>query len=449
MNFTIFDLETTGLQTRFDYALTFSAKTVDSNFNLIDQIDLQTGLRPGLIPSVFAIATNKLKISDLRKSNLSFFEMTKQIFQYLEKHCPSYIIGHNSLNFDEEILRSQFYQCLLPVYPTQTNGNQRGDTLVMSRAAAAFSPGSIQVGNNKNDNPDFTLEGLASINNFEHLEAHTAASDVSACLEILRKIKISDPNFFEACLKTTSKKGIQDFMLNNLAFCYSQGVNKKLIMTNCVKLDSSYVTFDLNEKPDDFLDLSAKDLTKIIRKKDSPFHFIKNNKQPILVDLSYKKYTICDLSDEEILLRARKINSHREFQKAVKLAAELTEKEWPVGATVEQQIFSGGFPKPFDQNLMKKFHESDWNERVELASQFEDPRFRELGIRLIYDQNPSLLDKQSIDLVEKILHNRLHEDDNRPRSLHQAVSEFEEYKEKNPGVHITPLVEFEEYLKAI
>ena len=54
-----------------------------------------------------------------------------------------------------------------------------------------------------------------------------------------------------------------------------------------------------------------------------------------------------------------------------------------------------------------------------------------------------------IDLVEKIFHNRLHEDDNRPRSLHQAIAEFEEYKEKNPGVHIAPLVEFEEYLKAI
>ena len=29
MKFTFFDTETTGLQTRFDYALTFSAKTYD------------------------------------------------------------------------------------------------------------------------------------------------------------------------------------------------------------------------------------------------------------------------------------------------------------------------------------------------------------------------------------------------------------------------------------
>ena len=449
MNLTFYDTETTGLQTRYDYALTFSAKTYDPDFNLVDEINLQTGLRPSVIPSVFAIATNKLKISNLRESNMSFFEMTKQIFKYIERQCPSYMVGHNSLHYDEEILRSQFYQCLLPVYPTQTFGNQRADTLVMARAAAAFSPGSIKIGLNEKNKPDFRLEGLSKVNNFVHSEAHTAESDVTACVEILKKIKATDPNFYAACLNTTSKKGIQSFMQQNLVFCYAPRFDQKLVLTNCVKLESSYVTFDLKENPDDYLDLSAKDLAKLVRKKDSPFYFIKNNKQPILLDLSYKKFTTYDLSDEEILARARKIKSHIDFQKALKLAATLTEKEWPIGSTVEEQIFSGGFAQPFDQNLMKKFHESDWNVRAEISSQFEDPRFRELAIRIIYEENSALLDKKDINQVEKILHDRLHANDSRPRSLHQAITEFESYKEKNPGVQIEPLQQYEEFLKAI
>ena len=83
MNYTIYDTETTGLQYRYDYALTFSAKTFDKNFNIIDEINLQSKLRPGILPSVYAISTNKLKISDLNKSELSFYEMTKKIHQVL------------------------------------------------------------------------------------------------------------------------------------------------------------------------------------------------------------------------------------------------------------------------------------------------------------------------------------------------------------------------------
>ena len=178
MKFTFFDTETTGLQTRFDYALTFSAKTYDQSFTLIDEINLQTGLKPGLIPSIFALATNKLKITDLRNPNMSYFEMTREIHNYLMKHTPSYIIGHNSLTFDREILRSQFYQCLLPVYICQTMGNQEADSLHLARSAYTFSPTSIKVSMNDKGKPDFRLESLSSANQLDHTNAHEAESDV-------------------------------------------------------------------------------------------------------------------------------------------------------------------------------------------------------------------------------------------------------------------------------
>ena len=449
MNYTIYDTETTGLHYRYDYALTFSAKTVDENFNIIDEINLQSKLRPGILPSVYAISTNKLKISDLNKSELSFYEMTKKIYNYFKKNSPSFIIGHNSLNFDEEILRSHFYQCLFPIFTTQLNGNLRGDTLIIARAASAFSPGTIKIDLNKNGKPDFSLEGISTANNFNHYDAHTAESDVIACLEILKKIKNYDNKFFKACMQTTSKKGVNEFVSKNLAFCFLKSIKKQIVITSCAKFESFYLGFDLTNNPDEFIDLSAENLVKYFKKNNSPFHIIKNNKQPIMLDLSYKKYTNCNLLDEEILLRANKIKSNKKFINSIKSAFELIKKEFPVGETIEEQIFLGGFPNISDKNLIEKFHKIDWYERVALISKFKDTRFKEIGLRLIYEQNPYLLDNKSIELVEKIFHNRIYKKNNRPRSLQQTITEFEDYKEKNPGMLKAHMAEFEKYIKAI
>ena len=153
--------------------------------------------------------------------------------------------------------------------------------------------------------------------------------------------------------------------------------------------------------------------------------------------------------DEEILLRANKIKSNKKFINSIKSAFELIKKEFPVGETIEEQIFLGGFPNISDKNLIEKFHKIDWCEKTDLISKFKDNRFRELGLRLIYEKNPYLLDDKSISLVEKTFHNRIYKTDNRPRSLQQTIAEFEDYKKKNPGMLKSPVAEFEKYIKAI
>ncbi len=448
MKYTIFDCESTGLNLRFDYPLTIAFQTFDQDFNLIDQLSIGTRLRPGVIPSAFALGTNKLMIEDLRKTNLSFFEMTQEIFRYLEKHTPSFVFGFNSLFFDEELLRSCFYQNLLPCYPTQTLGNQRGDVLLMARAASVFSPGTLKVSYNAKNKPDFKLENLSEANELLHQEKHTALSDVHATTGLLKQIKDRDPKFFEACLLLTSKKGIQKFIQENQVFCFAPSVDNPLVFTNIVQQDSNYVLFDLTEDPDQYFDLTAKDLSSFIRKKGNPFYFVKNNRQPIFLDLSYKKFVNCGLSDEELFARAKKIQANKQFKNAVNLAATLTQREWPMGSSVEEQIYSK-FPEPFDQNLMKQFHQVSWNERVQIADQFEDPRYSEIAHRIIYEQNPNLLDKSRVAQVEKLLHNRLHNDENKPRNLHQAIQEFESFQESNPGISKIPMAQYEEYLKSI
>ena len=51
---------------------------------------------------------------------------------------PAIFIGHNSLNFDEHLLRQALYKTLYPPYLT-TNGNGRMDTLRMMRIEGNIS----------------------------------------------------------------------------------------------------------------------------------------------------------------------------------------------------------------------------------------------------------------------------------------------------------------------
>lgn len=449
MNYTFYDTETTGLKTRFDYPLTFAAQTYNSDFELIDEISLQSCLRPGVIPSPYAIGTNKLKISDLKGSNLSFFEMMRQVNQYFTKHSPSYFMGHKSLSYDEEILRSGFYQNLLPTYITQVLGNERSDTLILARAATVFSPGTITVELNDKFNPKYDLESLSKMNQLLHEEAHTALSDAGACAELTKKVITTDPQFFSDFMKTSSKKKVVSFLRDNLAFCYSKQFWDRFILTSCgVTPTGELIAFDLKFSPEEYFDFSTKELKEIIRDKNSPFICIKTNQHPTMMSMTYQKYTNYEISNDVLMDRARQIAKNEVFRQSCMMAAKLSAKAFPVGSTPEEKIYSG-FPETYDQNLMKLFHESSWNERVEISKQFEDERFKDLGERIIYEFNPNLLDVSSVKRIESIIFSRVHEIDNKPRSLHQCIQELEDYKQKNPGVLQEPLDEYEEYLRAI
>jgi len=56
---------------------------------------------------------------------------------------------------------------------------------------------------------------------------------------------------------------------------------------------------------------------------------------------------------------------------------------------IEQQIYRG-FPGSRDSALMREFHRSSWPGRVEIASQFEDDRYRRIARRIIFNHRPDL-----------------------------------------------------------
>lgn len=76
---------------------------------------------------------------------------------------------------------------------------------------------------------------------------------------------------------------------------------------------------------------------------------------------------------------------------------------------------------------MADFHNATWEKRARLVESFEDERFREIGRRLMFLEEPSVLDPQSRDLLEKWLEYRRNgrEDVKAGRTIADALEELD------------------------
>ena len=129
--------------------------------------------------------------SMLEESDLSHYEMMRLIAAKLLEWSPAVFVGYNSLRFDERLLRQAFYQILLPIYATNTNGNYRADIMVMAQAVAAYAPNAITVPQGARDRQVFQLGALARANGISLPEgkAHDALNDTTATLELARVVR--------------------------------------------------------------------------------------------------------------------------------------------------------------------------------------------------------------------------------------------------------------------
>ena len=126
MNYVFYDFETTGLDTKFSQPIQIAAVCLDENFKELDKIDQKCKLNDGIIPHPSAMLVTKVSIDDL-KNKQSFYDMMDYVYDKFKSWGPAIFIGYNSIRFDEEILRSGFFQSLHDPYLTNTNKNARTD----------------------------------------------------------------------------------------------------------------------------------------------------------------------------------------------------------------------------------------------------------------------------------------------------------------------------------
>jgi exodeoxyribonuclease I len=178
--------------------------------------------------------------------------MMRQVRAKMNDWCRegAIFIGWNSMRFDEAMLRQAYYQSLLPVYQTNTNGNGRADLMRMAKVVAACVPNAIAVPSESRCRRTFKLKLVAEANgrairrsirsrtsrsagavNAASVarakiaildNAHEALADAEATLAVAQLLKQRAPQIWSALVGNARKARLQQLIERNPVLLLSE-----------------------------------------------------------------------------------------------------------------------------------------------------------------------------------------------------------------------------------
>lgn len=456
MRFIVWDTETSGLDRHFDQIFQFAAILADENLKGIEQFNIRCRRLPHIIPSPKALLVTGIAPRLLEEAEHSHHEMFCKIVQKLDAWTRegAVFMGFNSIKFDERLLRQAYYQNLLPIYQTQTNGNCRADVMRMAQACAIYDPKAMRVPKSG----EFKLGQLAEANDIELKDAHDALGDTSATLAIAKLIRDRSPKVWETMLRNATKSGVEE-ALEPVVSCFSDvwfGNPYNFVVTEAgrnVAYEGEIGLFDLAYDPLEFVGLSEEKLAEFIGGKKKVIRRIRTNAQPMLFPITATPSDIrggCQTPDV-YATRARIVRENMSFRKRVSCALELCRAEdaEDAGPHVEAKIYDG-FGNPDDRAVMKRFHLAPWEERGALCEKLKDPRYRELALRLMYFERPDLLSSAVQDAHRAFVRSRIFADDTAKwMTISKALKELAALRESRTGVDLAHLDQIEAHLRAL
>lgn len=405
MSFVIYDVETTGLNKRFDQILHFGAVRTDEDLVPTAQIELRSRLLPYVVPSPKALLLTGVSLKEITENGRpSHYEMVCEIQKTLLGWSPTVFLGYNSIRFDEEFLRQAFYQCLHPTFLTNTNRNARADVLNLMRAVAMFRPGVLVVPLDGEGRSIFRLADLAAANGLAIKQAHSAMQDVELTLQLCQRVREGAPDLWSSFIRFASKAVVVDFIAMEPAFGYFDNFGGKGCVRPLTRIAISpsdqnlHYCLDLTRDIGALRALSDDELAEIARGYDSPIRKLKVNGSPFLCPLWELDHEHLTPSDEDELTRlAQSIQADEDFIARLTTAAVSSERIYGPSEHVELQIYGKGWPSDEDLKLCRDFHSSPWKHRLDIAMRLSDTRLRRLGRRLVYFERPDLLRRTDRD----------------------------------------------------
>ena len=411
-NLVFYDFETCSSNVSYGQIIQAAAVLVNDNFQELDRYEGRCKLSPGIIPEAMALIVNKTSPKILKETNLSHYQMIRQMMEKFNKWKNSIFIGYNSINFDEEFLRRTLFKNLDYPYLTVTNGNERADLFSLARASHLHYPSCIKTPISDKKNPVFKLDRLAPMNGIKHKDAHSAISDVLATVEIAKLLSKTAPNVWKASLMTTNKDKTLQIIKNELTFCtdfFYYGKSFPFVLTFvCEHPQWGYpMCFDLKSDPKHYFNLSINELKKEFKKSPKVIRTIKHKKHPIIMNSSYgmnfdsyKQLGLAQLQERAKLIRENKNFCNKVSEVLDYEASEKQDFESQEEVFAEESIYKK-FTTKEDNAIMPSFHNVSWKEKFSVLQKFKDERLRYFGKKILYEESPESLPKDEYNIIHK------------------------------------------------
>jgi exodeoxyribonuclease I len=416
MSFVFYDIETTGTNTSFDQILQFAAIKTDHDLRELERFEIRCRLLPYVVPSPGAMRVTGITVDQLTDSSLpSHYQMVCTINAKLKEWSPAIFMGHNSLSFDEHLLRQSFYKSLYPPYLTNTNGNCRSDSLRIIQASNHYVPGILSVPMDETGKQTFKLDRLAPVNNFNQSSFHDAMGDVEAMMHMCRLVAERTEDHWSNFVRFAQKAAILNFSEEEEVFVLSDFYCSRaytwMVTTIGVNTQNSseLIVFDLSVDPKHLVSLSDDDLAVRLANYPKPVRSMRANASPCVLSLEDTPAHLRTHMPEigELKRRAAHLKRDKAFAQRL-IAAFIGSRRARVRSNhVEEQIYDN-FTGNEDQTVMDRFHLTDWRDRANLLTQLTDERIKLLGQRLIFVEAPDALSAQDrsihgIDIARRLM----------------------------------------------
>ncbi len=419
MNYVIWDVETDSADTNYATIIEIGAILFDKDLKEKERFSARCRIPQDRVPSATALCVNRSSINLLTKQNLSHYQMLNQIEAKFKEWSPSIFLGYSSINFDDEVLRKEFFKTLRDPYITNTKGNHRHDALNIVRAAFAIDPEVLKTELNSKGNVSMKLESLGRLNGYNTEAAHSALFDSELCGKILSQIKQKQSNLWNDYFETKNKLSVEEIikektMITINEYFYSKSrlyLVAPLHASNCVHPVYKWGQgVDIRIDVEPLFKLSYQELKKAMLKTPKFLRTIRSNKAPIIIDASHamKAEPYNAISTEILKKRAEMVKSNAKFAQDVcsilkELADEKKDTSSQLDIEPEESIYQGGFTSNNDKILFSKFHDTDWRGKFSMLEKFEDKRMLYFGERLIFNEAPEILP----DKIQKRIKNQI------------------------------------------
>ena len=429
MHYVVWDCETDSAQTDWATMLEVGAVLLDSNFKQVDQFEARCRMPKDRVPSATALCINKSNVDLLTKGNYSHYQMIGLLEQTFRNWAKKYgaltFLGYSSINFDDEVIRKEFFKSLRKPYLTNTEGNVRHDALNIVRAAFAINDNILNTELNDKGNKSMKLESLSRLNGIESIDAHSALADTIMTVKVLNLIRDKQPELWPEYFKTSNKIIIENLIKQEKIFTIQESFYGKHKLFCVAPLHPKacehpvykgwFQAVDLQADIELIQQLNYGDLKREMKKSPKFLRTIRSNKAPIIIDQKYsmKVAPYNKIDSNLIMKRAELMKTNEKFSTDIlnilrENAEEKMETATQEDPAPEETLYSGGFDKlNKDAFLFEEFHSASWKDKLGILSKFKDERLIGFGQQLIYNEAPEVLPKELHKKIKRKIAERI------------------------------------------